>query len=73
MRLKSFAAASAGDGMTGLQVPRTLRIPFSLTAVFTGLAVATYEVGMCGYTATGGATNWNNNGMGRVTAFVAQE
>ena len=67
------AVASSGDDITGLAVSKNDRVPFSLAAVFTGLAAATYEVGMCGYTVTGNATNWNSNGAGRITAFVAQK
>lgn len=61
------------DYMTGLRVPQNLRVPFTLTKRFSSLAVGSYEVGLCGYTATGSAVNWNSNEWSRVTAFVAQQ
>jgi hypothetical protein len=39
-----------------------------LNAVIDGLAVETYQVGLCGYSSD--ASNWNANDYGYTSAFV---
>lgn len=58
------------DYLASLRVPTGIRIPFSLSTRFSGLAEGTYSVGLCGFTSTGNAVNWNNNEWSRVTAMV---
>jgi hypothetical protein len=64
---------NGADYLFGLRIGQNQRLPFSLTTRFSGLAVGSYEVGLCGYTAAGNAVNWNNNEWSRVSAFVAQQ
>ena len=54
-------------GMIGNRVTRNSRQPFALSAVITGLAAGTYEVGLAGGTAN---LNWNNNGNGYTSVLV---
>jgi hypothetical protein len=61
------------DYMAGLRVPQNTRVPFGMSTRWSNLPVGSYTVGLCGYTNTGQAVNWNSNEWSRVTAIVAQQ
>ena len=56
---------SAGNGILGMQLPPSTKVPMGLSKVLQ-LAPGQYSVGMCG---TGGA-GWNNNDWGTTSALV---
>lgn len=57
-----------GGGIFNNQVPQNTRITMGLSAIISGLAAGSYEVGMAGD--DDGNGNWNNNEWGYVTAVV---
>jgi hypothetical protein len=58
---------AVGLGMNGGQVPANTRVPFGLSAVITGLAEGTYNIGMCGQTFS---PNWTNNDYGYLSILL---
>lgn len=60
---------TVGPGMFNNQVPSGTRLPFGMSAIITGLAPGSYDVGLCGN--DGGNGNWNFNEFGYTTAFIA--
>jgi hypothetical protein len=67
-QLGGGAVTTVGGGSLGQQVPANTRILFSLSAVITGLAAGTYNVGLCGNAAV--PANWTNNEWGYTSALV---
>jgi hypothetical protein len=64
-------STSGLGGEFGLGVSQGERIPFTLTAVFSGLPAGTYLVGHCGETSTStDASAWNSNEFSYTTAMV---
>lgn len=62
---------AVGSGIFGLRVPQNTRIPFTLSAIVTGLPTGNYRFGMVGRTSSAGnAASWNNNEFGYVTAVT---
>jgi hypothetical protein len=59
---------TVGGGVLGNSVPGSTRVPFGVSAVISGLAPGTYDVGLCGFAPAG---QWNNNDWGYTTAFIA--
>ena len=59
------AVTQAGNGILGLQLPASTKVPMGLSKVLQ-LSPGQYQVGMCG---TGGA-GWGNNDWGTTTALV---
>ena len=57
-----------GGGCLGMRVPQNTRVMMGLSAIITGLAPGTYEVGLAG--SDNGLGNWNSNEWGYTTAFV---
>ncbi|WP_437784222.1 collagen-like protein [Sorangium sp. So ce1097] len=57
----------AGLGMTGGRVPARTRVSFGLSAVITGLAAGTYNIGMCGQTFS---ANWVSNDYGYLSLLL---
>lgn len=62
------AISLAGGGMWDNRVPQNTRIPFTVSAVLTGLPAGTYEVGMAGDDDGNGM--WNNMEWGYVSVIV---
>lgn len=60
--------STVGSGIFGNRVPQNTRFTFGLSAVISGLAAGSYEVGMVGTDA--GTGNWNSNEYSYVTALV---
>jgi hypothetical protein len=58
---------TVGGGVFGLTSPANQRQLYGLSAVVTGLAAGTYQVGLCGSTSN---ANWNNNDFAYVSALV---
>ena len=58
-----------GGGMFGLQVPQNTLEVFTMNFAFMFLGAGTYDIGMCGYSATN-ASSWNNNEWGYITVMV---
>ncbi len=67
-RLTTGTIASIGDGIWSSQVPQNTRLPFNISGIITNRPAGTYEVGMCGTSAT--PANWNLNEWGYVSAIV---
>lgn len=65
----STVPTTIGGGSLDNSVPAGTRIPFGLSAVITGLAAGSYDVGLCRN--DGGNGNWNSNEWGYTTAFIA--
>ena len=63
------AIQAVGGGMLGLSSPANLRLPVGLSAVVSGIAAGTYNVGLCGRSSS---ANWTNNEFGYTTALVAR-
>lgn len=57
-----------GGGIFGNRVPQNTRIPMGLSAVISGLAAGSYEVGMVG--TDNGNGNWNSNEWAYVSVLV---
>jgi hypothetical protein len=57
-------------GMWGGSVPANTRIPWGATAVISGLAAGSYNVGLCAR--SGVPANWNSNEWGFTSALVFQ-
>lgn len=55
------------DNVVGLKAGQNMKLPLTLSTIFTGLAAGTYEIGMVYITST---SNWNNNGRSRLTVKV---
>jgi len=60
----------SSTGITGLRVSSGTRVIQSLSASIMGLAMGTYNVGLCGLSSN--ASSWNDNGWGSTTAIVAK-
>jgi hypothetical protein len=60
---------TVGGGMFDLTVPAGQRHAFSVAGVVSGLAVNSYEVGMCAQVSD---NSWNNNDWGYVKAMVVK-
>jgi hypothetical protein len=61
------APVGVGPGVAGLSVSNDDRHTFTLSALITGLAAGTYNVGMAGNT---GNSNWDLTGNAYTTALV---
>lgn len=57
-----------GGGMWDIRVPQNTRLPFTVSAVISGLPAGSYLVGMAGD--DDGNGNWNNNEWGYVSVIV---
>ncbi len=58
-----------GGAILGLTSPVNTRLVWGMNWAYTGLAPATYSVGMCGSATT--PANWSNNEYGYVSAILA--
>jgi hypothetical protein len=58
-----------GGGLYDLSVASSSRHTFSLSAVIEGLAVGTYNVGLCGRSLDAGS--WNSNDFSYTTVLIA--
>jgi hypothetical protein len=65
----SMTITPVGGGMFDNSVPAGTRVPLGMSAIITGLAPGSYDVGLCGN--DGGNGNWNSNEFGYTTAFIA--
>jgi len=65
--LSTGSITAVGNYLAGLQVQQNTRVPMSLNAVIDGLAVGSYQVGLCGYS---GSDNWNSNDFSYTSAVV---
>ncbi|MCI0364016.1 MAG: hypothetical protein L0219_09065 [Phycisphaerales bacterium] len=59
---------TVGGGIFGLRVPQNTRFTFGMSAIISGLAPGTYEVGLAGRDTTS-PENWNSNEWSYVTAL----
>jgi hypothetical protein len=56
--------------VSGNAVFKNERHVFTLSAIVSGLAAGTYEVGLAGVTSADEASNWNSNGAGSASVLV---
>jgi hypothetical protein len=56
--------------VSGNAVSKNDRHMFTLSAIVTGLAAGTYEVGLAGNASAAEVGNWNSNGAGSASVIV---
>jgi len=62
------AITQVGNGILDLRVSQNNRTLVGINHIYSGMAAATYTVGLCGFTAQ--VANWNSNEWGYISALV---